>query len=121
MRLVQTSARGENSMDVESFSLLESGSTMPHRGIALPPLTWYLCIDWGHAAAFSIYQRQTNHHSSLVQPQPLLFLSVNLSFPRVLIEPDDPSGLLFCLILLSHFSPRAHHATSSPNPQALPR
>ena len=81
MRLVQTSVRGENSMNVESFSLLESGSTMPNRGIALPPLTWYFCIDWCRAAAFSIYQRRMNHHSILVQPQSLLFLSINFSLP----------------------------------------
>ena len=79
MRLVQTSTRGENSMDVESLSLLESGSTMPHRGIALPLLTWYLCIYCCCAAAFSIYQRWMTHHSILVQPQHLIFLSINFS------------------------------------------
>ncbi len=61
-------------MGIESFGLLGSGSTMPHGGIALPSLTWFFCIDWRRAAALSIYQRQMNHHSILVQPQPLLFL-----------------------------------------------
>ena len=80
MCLVQTSARGKNIMDVESFSLLESDSTMPHRGIALPLLTWYFCIGLCRtAAAFSIiYQHRMNHHSIPVQPLPLC---INLSLP----------------------------------------
>ena len=102
MRLVQTSTRGENSMDVESLSLLESGSTMPHRGIALPLLTWYLCIYCCCAAAFSIYQRWMTHHSILVQPQHLIFLSINFS----LLTYDHRtwwslSGLLLCVSQLT--------------------
>ena len=64
MRLVRTSARGENSMDVESFSLLESDSTMPHRGIALPPLTWYFCIDFCRAV------QSTNTEWITIHPRP---------------------------------------------------
>ena len=114
MRLVQTSARGENSMDVESFGLLESVSTVLHGDIALPPLTWFFCIDWWRAAALSIYQRQMNHHSILVQPPPNLnlffsFLSTS-PCPRMLIKPDHCSG--FVATYIQH----SDHLSSPPIP-----
>ena len=98
MCLVQTSARGKNIMDAESFSLLESDSTMPHRGIALPPLTWYFCIDFCRAAAaFSIHQHRMNHHPSSSNLN-LFFPFLSTSpYPRMFIKADDRSGLLLCL------------------------
>ena len=106
MRLVQTSARGENSMDVESFSLLESGSTMPHRGIALPPLTWYFVLIGVVLLPFQSTNAEwiTTPSSSNLN---LFFSFLSTSpYPRMLIEPDDRSGLLLCLILPAHHQSR---------------
>ena len=116
MCLVQTSARGKNIMDVESFSLLESDSTMPHRGIALPPLTWYFCIDFCRAAAaFSIHQHRMNHHPSSSNLN-LFFPFLSTSpYPRMFIKADDRSGLLFASILPAHHQSR-HIDFASPQP-----
>ncbi len=47
-------------MGVESFSLFESGSTMPHRGIALPPRLLLFGDEVLLSAALHIPQRISN-------------------------------------------------------------
>ena len=106
MRLVQTSTRGENIVDVESLSLLESGSTMPYRGIALTLFTWYFCIYCCRDAAYSIYQRRMNHHSILVQPQPLLPLSINLSLPSYVHQSWWSLWFIVVSIIPAHYQSR---------------
>ena len=60
-------------MAVESFSLLESGSTMPHRGIVLP-LPLFFGNGSDRAAALRNLQRQRiTTPSSLKSPSPNLF------------------------------------------------
>jgi len=54
--------KGANNKLVDSFCLFESGSTMPHMGIALPLPALLFDNGFSGAAALNAIQHQINHH-----------------------------------------------------------
>ena len=78
-------------MDVVSVGLLESGSTMPHRGIALPLDPSFLAV-----AALSIHKRLSFRSTNIIESFPFyeMFLILVCSIKR----RDCPSGDESCCI-----------------------